>query len=411
MRQVVAMVLAGGKGTRMDILCKGKAKPALPFAGRYRVIDFSLSNCIHSGIEDVAVLVDYQRRQVSDYLQGSCFVRASGNKLAILEPRAGSYKGTADAVYQNLDYLRRKCAEALLILAGDHVYRMDYRKMLAFHEQMNADITVGVSPVPIADAHRFGIVTTDHAGRVTGFIEKPHMPMGNLASMGIYIFNTNMILRALVEDASRSHSAHDFGHSIMPAMLNACRVFAYRFNGYWQDIGTVESYYAANMELTREQSSLHLNGSWPLTTIDESGFAEPHLALQAVVKNSLISPGCVIEGLVENSILSPGVRVESLAVVKNSIIMANSVVGRHSVVDHCILDEEVSVGKSCYIGFSADHLPSDRSITVVGRNVTVPPFTAIDRNCKVLPFVGPEDFTTRAVPSGTVVSQLVSSAA
>lgn len=402
MTKVSAMVLAGGKGTRMDILCRAKAKPALPFAGKFRVIDFTLSNCIHSEIENIAVLVDYQRQQLAGYLKRSCFVDLP-RSLDILGPRLESYRGTADAVFQNLDHVARTGARLVLVLAGDHVYRMDYRKMIAFHEEAGADVTVGVISVPASESHRFGMVTRDSNGRIVEFVEKPRVSGTSLASMGIYVFDYRKLAERLAMDATDPRSLHDFGHSILPRIVHQNKVFAYEFSGYWQDIGTVSAYYDANMELLREKPFLCLNGNWPVLH-KEGDLAPASVTGQGTVKHSLVSPGCHIAGLVENSVLSPGVVVEPQAVVRNSIVMTGCVIGRHSVVDRSILDEEVNVGKSCYIGFGEAANKESRGITVVGRSATVPPFTAIDRDCKVLPHVGPSDFTSKVVASGTVVS-------
>ena len=403
MKKVLAMILAGGRGKRMGLLCQGRAKPALPFAAEYRVIDFSLSNCVHSEISDMAILVDYQRRHMAHYLGGGFWMPARFNSFDVLEPKVGSYKGTADAVYQNLDYIEKHGADIVLILAADHVYKMDYRKMLAFHEQAGADVTVGVISVPIEEANRFGIVSVDAQGRMIDFVEKPKIPKSNLVSMGIYAFNTKVLAKRLTEDTTEPSSPHDFGHAIIPKMMKRDKVFAYRFDGYWWDIGTIEAYYQANMELTREAPSFSLNGGWPVFTRDNN-VVPPKVSQQGNVRHSLTSPGCVIEGEVENSILSHGVRVEEKAVVRNSVVMANTVIGKHSVVDYCILDEEVTIGKFCYIGFGESLISGNWDITVLGRKVVVPPFTAIGRNCKILPNVEPADFTTRAIPSGTIVS-------
>jgi glucose-1-phosphate adenylyltransferase len=384
MKKTVAMILAGGRGKRMDILCYGRSKPVLPFAGRWRVIDFSLSNCIHSGISDMAALIDHQRQYTAEYLKEWCMVNTGGNGLHILEPKSGSYKGTSDAVYQNLDYLRDCGPEAVLVLAGDHVYKMDYRKMLAFHRQMEADITVGVVTVPIQQAHRFGLVTTDAEGRIIDFVEKPHSPASNLASMGIYVFKTEVLVEHLLEDSAQPASPHDFGYALIPRMVKWNKVFAYKFDGYWRDIGTIETYYEANMELIRPQPSLSLNSGWPIFT-GEKVLPLTELSDTVSVKHSIVSRGCIIRGRVENSILSPGVVVEEQAVVRNSIIMANTIIGRHSVVDRCILDEGVNVGKFCYIGFGAGHILSLSDITVLGRDTIVPPGTAVGRNRRVEP--------------------------
>ena len=403
MGNVIAMVLAGGRGKRMDIMCYGRPKPALPFAGKFRVIDFSLSNCIHSQISDVAVLTDYQRSQLANYLRGWYSANASFRNVAILEPQNGSYKGTADAIYQNLGYVERRGADTVLILAGDHIYKMDYRGLLAYHREVNADVTVGVVPVPIDQAHRFGTVATDGEGRIIEFIEKPSIPKSNLASMGIYVFNRESLVERLREDAARSDSPHDFGYAIVPGMVNRDKVFAYKFNGYWQDIGTIEVYYAANMELIRQKPSFSLDGTWPVFAEDNS-LPSPRKSRQGTIDNSITSSGCMVKGHVENSILGPGVWVEEQAVVKNSVIMDNAFIGYHSVVDHCILDEGVSIGRFCYIGFGGSLFSQDWDITVLGKGVIVPNHTAIGCNCRISPHVNVADLATNAVPPGTIIS-------
>lgn len=402
MSGTLAMVLAGGKGKRMDILCHLRPKPALPFAGRLKVIDFSLSNCIYSEVKDIAVLTDYQRSHMAEYLGRWQLVNANSLDFSVLEPEAGSYRGTADAVYQNLDYLSKRKASTVLVLAGDHVYKLDYRKMLAFHQQVGADVTVGVIPVPFEQAHRFGTVTLGNDGRILEFLEKSPASRSNLASMGIYVFNKDVLSERLTEDADDEISRHDFGYSILPNMVKRDKVFAYGFKGYWQDIGTVEAYYEANMELIRDQPSFSLNGSSPVLT-HERLLSTPRIVNEANIRNSLVSPGCVVRGCVENSVLSPRVRVDEGSVVKNSVIMENTSIGYHSLVDRCVLDEEVNVGEYCYIGFGSSLVPGSWDVTILGKGVTVPPRTAIGRNCKILPQVGPEDFATNVVPAGAVI--------
>ncbi len=403
MGKVLAMVLAGGRGKRMDIMCHGRPKPALPFAGRFRVIDFSLSNCIHSRISDIAVLTDYQRSQMASYLRDWYSTNTSIKDIAILEPQAGSYKGTADAVYQNLSFIERHGADTVLILAGDHIYKMDYRNLLAYHRQVNADVTVGVVPVPIDQAHRFGTLATDADGQITEFVEKPSIPKSDLASMGIYVFNRDVLARRLAEDAARPDSPHDFGYAILPGMLNRDRVFAYKFNGYWQDIGTIEAYYAANMELVRQEPSFSLNSNWPVLAGDNSQ-PSPRKSQQGTIVNSITSSGCMVKGHVENSILGPGVWVEEQAVVKNSVVMDNAFVGYHSVVDCCILDEGVSIGRFCYIGFGGSLFAEECDVTVLGKGVTIPNHTAIGRRCRISPHINVSDLATGVVPLGTIVS-------
>jgi glucose-1-phosphate adenylyltransferase len=395
----VALILAGGRGKRMDILCHLRPKPALPFAGGFRVIDFSLSNCIHSEITYIAALVDYQRVQMAGYLREWHLANGGAINLVTLPPRIGSYAGTADAVYQNLDYLEKEDAETVLVLAGDHVYKMDYRKIIAFHNEVRADVTIGVIRVPIEETGRFGTLTVDAENRVNEFVEKSSNSSSNLASMGIYVFNKGFLVKRLREDAREPSSQHDFGYSILPRMVLQDRAFAYEFNGYWQDIGTMEAYYEANMELLVPRPRYSLNSDWPI--FDEKNRLPICKAnKEGNITNSMISPGCIVEGYVENSLLSDGVCVEEQAVVRNSIIMADTHIRYHSVIDHCILDENVNIGKFSYVGFGAGLLPGNWEITVLGKDVVVPDRTAIGRRCRIRPGLGPEAFS-RPIPSGT----------
>ena len=383
MGKTVALIMAGGRGKRMDVLCHVRPKPALPFAGNLNVIDFTLSNCVYSGIDDLAVLTDYQRSYMARYLWRwglSNAVRA----FHILQPMAGSYKGTADAVFQNLPFLSKLNARNVLILAGDHVYKMDYREMIAFHERTGAAVTVGVTRVPIEEAHRFGTVSLGEGGDILEFVEKSRSPLSNLASMGIYIFNVDILAQRLADDAVRTDSPHDFGYAILPRMVGRDKVNAYEFTGYWQDIGTPQAYCAANMELVRAQPRFSLDGTRPVLT-QRLNLPPARISDQATVVNSLVSPGCVIKGYVKDSILSPGVLVDERAEVWNSLLMSNTSVGCHSVVDTCVIDEEVNIGKECYIGFGKSLLAEGDDITVLGKGVNVPSHTVIRRNSRVLP--------------------------
>jgi glucose-1-phosphate adenylyltransferase len=403
MGRTVALIMAGGRGKRMDILCHFRPKPGLPFAGRFKVIDFSLSNCVYSGINDLAILTDYHRSYIAKYLR-QWGLTNSGKTLHILEPKSGSYKGTADAVFQNLPYLNKLNTENVLILAGDHIYKMDYDKMLAFHEQSKAAVTIGVTKVPIEDTHRFGTVTMGDGNEVLDFVEKSRNPRSNLASMGIYVFNQDVLAQRLKEDAIKPESPHDFGYAILPGMLGKDKVNAYEFTGYWRDIGTPQAYYAANMELVCVQPRFNLDGTQPVLT-QRLNRPPPNISQQAMVVNSLVSPGCVIKGYVENSILSPGVWVDAQAEVWNSVLMSNTFIGYHSVVDTCIIDEEVNVGKLCYIGFGRSRLLGDCDITVLGKGVTVPSHTVIGRDSKVLPHAGASSFRGNPTGSSPILSQ------
>ena len=403
MKKILAIILAGGKGKRMETLCQGKPIPLLPFAGSLRVIDFSLSNCLHSDISNVAVLVDYHRHHLSEYIQWWSSVNAPNRVFRTLEPKESYYEGTADAVFQNLDCIQRYHADTVLILAADHVYRMDYRKMLAFHERKEADVTIGAVSVPVEQAYRFGIVSTGTEGRVIDFTEKPAVSRSSLASMGIYVFNTDTLIKHLMEDSKHPDSRHDFGYSLLPKMVTQNKVFAYKFDGYWQDIGSIDAYYETNMELVREVPYLSLNGKWPIFT-SEKGIVPPNPSNNENVINSLISPGCIIRGRVENSVLSSGVKVGEQAVLRNSIVMANTIIGKHTMVDNCIIDERVNIGEFSYIGFGARQIPGDNCVTVLGSGVNIPSHTGIGHSCTVVPGIGPADFSVNAVRPGTVVS-------
>jgi len=397
-----AMILAGGRGTRMDIFCYQRPKPVLPFAGKYRVIDFTLGNCLNSKIDDIAVLVDYQGNVMADYLNRWKSANIYKPNLQILHPGIGSYRGTADAVYQNLDYLDNNI-DRVLILAGDHIYNMDYRKMLAFHDSVKADVTVGVVRVPFEQAHRFGTVALDSEARIQEFVEKSSSPQSDIASMGIYIFSRDILDRRLKEDFAQQASIHDFGYSILPGLVKKDRVFAYEFADYWQDIGTVEAYYKANMELLSPSSSLTFSEKLPIE--NSRGLTSENS--EGRIINSIISPDCVIKGYVENSVLSPGVFVDEQAEVINSVVMDNTRIGFHSIVDTCMLDEGVIIGKYCYLGFGLSKLEGVCEITTLGKGVKVPSQTSIGRKCKIHPGIGGEAFGSRFVASGTIVTTAV----
>jgi glucose-1-phosphate adenylyltransferase len=403
MKNTMAMILAGGRGKRMDLLCQQRPKPALPFAGKYGIIDFTLSNCYHSEINKVAVLVDYQRTAMTEYLKQWSSANKAGGWISILPPKSGCYKGTADAVYQNLYHAEPEESEDVLILAGDHIYNMDYRKMFSFHHEKQADVTVGLVRVPILEAYRFGTATTGNDGRIREFVEKSSNPASDLASMGIYIFKRKFLEEQLEQDARNPNSPHDFGYTIIPGSIKQAQVFGYKFEGYWRDIGTVEAYYAANMQLLEGAPGFAIEDIRPVLTLDHNSTSSFSNVPDNIV-NSLISPGCVIEGYVENSILSPGVRVREKARVINSVVMANTCIGYHSVVDTCILDEGVDIGQFCYIGFGTTPMPKVGEITVVGKDVCLGPQTAIGRTARILPGLKLADFNSRFVAPGTVVS-------
>lgn len=425
MSKVLAVILAGGQGERLSLLSQKRAKPAVPFAGKYRIIDFALSNCVNSGITDVAVLTQYRPHSLHDHIgigKPWDLDRQQGG-VTLLQPYLGRqesewYQGTADAVYQNLDFIMEARYDYVLILAGDHIYRMDYGPMIAFHQQHNADATLGAVVIPIEEGHRFGILETDAENRVVSFEEKPEKPRGTLGSMGIYVFSRDMLTQVLIEDARRSAEGnepptqHDFGRNIIPSMLaRDQRVYAYPFAGYWQDVGTIQSYWEAHMELLSDEPVFDLyDPSWIIHTRSEER-PPAHIQSGAQVVDSLISHGCVIKGQVERSVLSPGVIVEEGAVIRNSIILFDSVIGAGSVVDRTIMDKEVVVGQHCQIGYGDDLTTPNKleptrlntGITLIGKRAHLPDNLKVGRNCKIGSDLRPEDFSTNTLASGETI--------
>jgi glucose-1-phosphate adenylyltransferase len=421
--KVLAVILAGGQGERLSLLSQKRAKPAVPFAGKYRIIDFALSNCVNSGISDVAVLTQYRPHSLHDHIgigKPWDLDRQKGG-IHMLQPYIGHqesewYQGTADAVYQNLDFIMEARYDYVVILAGDHIYRMDYGPMIAFHQQRNADATLGAVVIPIEEGSRFGILETDAEGKVNSFEEKPSQPRGTLGSMGIYVFSRDMLTRVLIEDARSaenggSPSQHDFGRNIIPSMLaRGERVYAYPFTGYWQDVGTIQSYWEAHMELLGDHPPFDLyDSSWVIHTRSEER-PPAHILSRAHTERSLISHGCIIKGTVEHSVLSPGVIVEENAVVRDSIILFDTVIGAGSVVDRSILDKEVVVGKNCQIGYGDDMTPNkleptrlNTGITLIGKRVHLPDGLKVGRNCKIGTDLRPEDFPTDTLGSGETI--------
>ena len=407
------MILAGGEGARRSILSALRAKPAVPFAGKYRIIDFTLSNCVNSEITDVIVLTQYNPRSLNDHIGAGRPWDLDRNVggVRVLQPyitrgrTTDWYRGTADAVYQNLNVIEQSDAETVVILAGDHIYKMDYRPFMALHRRRRAEVTIAVRPVPADDAHRFGILALDAEDRVVDWQEKPAQPKSNLASMGIYVFSRRALAEWLGDDRE------DFGRDVIPAMLaGPARVFGYRYGGYWQDVGTVHSYWQAHMDLLDERPELDLyDKEWLIHTRSEER-APAKVGPTASVHRSLVSHGCVIYGTVERSVLSPGVRVEVGAVVRDSIVMFDTTIRAGAVVDRAILDKEVSVGPNATIGEGADDAPNrsdprlNTGITLVGKRAVVPRGVRVGRNVRVDEGVRAADFPGRVIRSGTTIS-------
>lgn len=323
----------------MGHLCMETPKPTLSIGGSLKVIDFCLNNCLYSGIKRIAVITGYHGDQIAQHVSGWNKSHDSRCDISILSPENGLYAGTADAAWQNIELLRREKYEKILVLAADHVYKMDYRHFLRFHCDRKSDMTIAVSEVSSEDASRYGIVTINNDDCVLEFHEKPPVPSSNLASMGIYIFNRDVLFECLANDAAKRYSTHDFGYSVIPEMLRNKKVSAYRFGGYWRDIGTIESYYNTNLELIDILPLLNADRRW--SALNHAGKLLSYCtSTQGKIIHSLISPGCIIKGRVENSVLSPCVVVNEYAVVKNSIIMQGSSIGRYSRIKDYIVEAD-----------------------------------------------------------------------
>jgi len=395
MTKTIAMILAGGEGTRLTVLSEARAKPAVPFAGKFRIIDFALSNCVNSGIYTAGVLTQYRPHSLNDHIGiGKPWdLDRSRGGIRLLQPyqqRKGQhwYAGTADAISQNMEFVWDNRADTVLVLSGDHIYKMDYAPMLQYHWEMGADMTIAVMPVPIEETDRFGIMQVDEEQRIVAFHEKPkERDKGNLASMGIYVFNASTLEKRLRE-GSADNPRIDFGKHVIPAMIAAAdRVFAYRFEGYWVDVGTVDSYWATNLELLQPESALDLyTDNWPIHTRSEERPAAK-IGPQSKVVSSMISNGCVIRGAVINSVLSPGVYVSPGAVVQDSVVMNDAWIGPGVHVHKAVIDKQVMVGAGTVLGTGDDSVANmqmpDRlfaGITVVGKGAVIPDGAYIGRN-------------------------------
>ena len=359
---MLAMILAGGRGSRLHELTNKVAKPAVSYGGKYKIIDFPISNCANSGIDVVGVLTQYESIQLNSYVAAGrrWGLDARDSGVYVLPPREKAdvdlnvYRGTADAISQNIDLIDSYSPEYLLILSGDHIYKMNYAKMLAYHKEHDADATIAVIEVPMREASRFGIMNTDEEGRIVEFQEKPAEPKSNLASMGIYIFNWKLLRKMLTADMKDPDSSHDFGKDIIPAMLNdGKKLVAYKFKGYWKDVGTIDSLWEANMDLLDKNNELDLNDStWKIYTEDAVALPQ-YIGPDAEIDRAFITQGCVIEGSVKNSVLFTGARVGAGAKIIDSVLMPGAEVAEGAVVQRALVADNVKIGKEAQVG-SAD---------------------------------------------------------
>lgn len=360
---MLAMILAGGRGSRLHDLTNKVAKPAVSYGGKYRIIDFPLSNCANSGIDVVGVLTQYESVELNSYVAagGRWGLDSKDSGVYVLPPREKAdtgldvYRGTADAISQNIDFIDQYDPEYLLVLSGDHIYKMNYDKMLAFHKERQADATIAVIEVPLKEASRFGIMNTDgETDRITEFVEKPPVPESNLASMGIYIFNWKLLRKLLLADMKNPDSNHDFGKDIIPTLLgDEKRLFAYRFKGYWKDVGTIDSLWEANMDLLSPDNELDLSDlTWKIYTEDVTALPQ-YIGAEARIQNAYITQGCVIEGEVTNSVVFTGAKVRPGAKVIDSVLMPGAIVEDGAVVIRALVANGVNIGKGALVG-SAD---------------------------------------------------------
>lgn len=370
---MLAMILAGGRGSRLQDLTNKVAKPAVSYGGKYRIIDFPLSNCANSGIDVVGVLTQYESVLLNSYVAAGrrWGLDAKDSGVFVLPPREKAeenlnvYRGTADAISQNIDFIDTYSPEYVLILSGDHIYKMNYAKMLHTHKANNADATIAVIEVPKKEAGRFGIMNIDENERIIEFEEKPENPKSNLASMGIYIFNWKVLRKRLVSDIKDSSSSHDFGKDIIPSMLaENLSLFAYKFKGYWKDVGTIDSLWEANMDLLNSNNELRLNDpSWKIYTEDSTNLPQ-HIGPNADIKNAFVTQGCDIEGLVKTSVLFTGSKVQEGAIVEDSVLMPGVIVEKGACVRRALISENIKIGANAIVG-EAD----SEHITLISKNV------------------------------------------
>ena len=376
-KETVAMLLAGGQGSRLYLLTERTAKPAVPFGGKYRIIDFPLSNCINSGIDTVGVLTQYQPLALNEYIgngQPWDLDRTFGG-VTLLPPYQGKkhsdwYKGTANAIYQNIQFINKFDPDYVVILSGDHIYKMNYADMIESHKKSGADCTIAVFDVPLSEASRFGIMSVDKNMRITEFEEKPKKPKSTKASMGVYVFSKDKLFSYLEADEADKNSSNDFGKNIIPAMLKAGeKMYAFEFSGYWKDVGTIQSLWDANMDLLGERPALTIkDNDWRILSRNDA--QPPHYTgTSAVINNSIINEGCEIYGTVINSVLSEGVTVEKGATVRDSVILGNVCVRSGATVDYSIVDADTVIGKDATVGREKE---ISKGITLVGGELVLP---------------------------------------
>lgn len=424
MKSLLALVLAGGRVDELSILTLSRPKSAVPFGGMYRVIDFPLSNLMHSGIENVGILSQYRSFSLINHVGiGSWWDFVGRDRGAtMLLPSTGHrvgdwYKGTSDAVYQNLAFIQEHNPEIVLILSGDHIYKMDYRQMLNYHREKDADLTVAFCPIKPEQSSRFGVAEIDDedselGGKILNYMEKPQEAKFNWASLTIYLFKPSILADVLIENAG-NHS-HEFGRDIIPKMIGKRKVYGYKFNGYWEYTRTIDEFWRTNMDLLGQTPGIDLDAWQVRTNLDHDKVRDrspARIGKDALIENSMLHNGCQVDGEVRNSILFPGVRIAESAVVRDSVLFFDTVVEAGAVLDKTITDFDVRVGTECHIGEGNDAVPNkeypdllNSGITLIGKNVSLPPNVQVGRNCIIYPEIKEENLKTIQIESGTVLS-------
>lgn len=413
--EVLAMILAGGRGSRLDVLSENRVKPSVPFGGKFRIIDFTLSNCSNSGIYNVALLTQYLPLSLNEHIGAGkpWDLDRRDSSVTLLQPYENTkgqswYQGTADAIRQNIRFIKSKNPKYVLILSGDHIYKMNYDWMLKEHIKNNASLTIATKEIPIEEASRFGIFEVDSDNMITSFEEKPQNPRSNIASMGIYIFNTEYLLR-YIENAKEEEL--DFGKHVIPEMLNANeRVFISPFNGYWMDVGTYDSYHEANLDLIKKSEEVGINlydEGWKIYTKSKNA-APVRIGVTGSIVNSLICDGCKIEGRVENSVIGPNVTVRVGTTIKNSIIFENTYIAENTHIDTAIIDKNVIIGKFALVGHGEDYSPNKekpdllfKGMSVIGKGSLVEDNSIIGRNVRI--FSNKRIFNGSNIESGATI--------
>ena len=388
--ETLALILAGGRGSRLDILSERRSKPAVPFAGKFRIIDFALSNCTNSGIFQIGILTQYLPLSLNEHIGvGKPWdLDRRDSFVTLLQPNNSWYNGTADAVRKNLEFVKRYASKYVLILSGDHIYKMDYSKMIEQHKKTGADLTIAAKIVPMDEASRFGILETDDNLKIEKFVEKPKEPKSNKASMGIYVFNTEALIEMI--EAHPEIDDLDFGMHIIPDMIKTKNVYAYEFYDYWKDVGTYDSYLEANLELCHDTSLNLYDPDWKIYTKSED-LPPVKVGADATIRTSLISNGCIIDGYVENSVLSPGVQIGKGAIVRNSVILNDVVIGDDCKIEDTIIDKNTVVGANSVIGIGSKKTPNKEKpkvlysgINVIGKKLNLPKGLVVERNVRIL---------------------------